>query len=109
MRPRFRARPGGNGRDNCSKTGYNPAQSFRRLQSCRALLSAVHEQADVLRPELRALVEARVAVVEAGKARPFDRAALETAMTGFRAAADRMLVSVQKVIADTLEARASSQ
>lgn len=75
----------------------------------RALLSAVHEQADVLRPELRALVEARVAVVEAGTARPFDRAALETAMTGFRAAADRMLVSVQKVIADTLEARASSQ
>lgn len=74
----------------------------------RALLAAVRAQSDTLRPELEALVASRVRVVEAGLARPFDRAALDAAMAGFRMAADDMLIALQGVIADTLEARASS-
>lgn len=74
----------------------------------RALLDAMRENADQLRPELRSLVEARAGVVAAGMARPFDRGALDAAMAEFRTEADRLLNSLQQVIGDTLEARATS-
>ena len=81
---------------------------FPRLER-RALLAAMKDEAETLRPELRALVAARVKVVEAGTAQPFDRAALDAAMAAFRTEADTTLRMVQQVIGDTLEARASSQ
>lgn len=74
----------------------------------RALRAAVEANAQTLRPAMQALVAARIRVVEAGMAQPFERPALEAAMAEFRAQADLMMIALQEVVADTLEARASS-
>ncbi|WP_095589953.1 periplasmic heavy metal sensor [Actibacterium ureilyticum] len=72
----------------------------------RALRAALSARADDLRPRLRALVDARADVVRAGLARPFDRAAVDTAMDGFRTELDATVVLLQTVIGDSLQAQA---
>ncbi len=82
-------------------------QAFFPRDVRRDLRAALKENAAELRPALHQLAEDRAAVVAAGTARPFDRAALDSAMETFRADVDAGIVALQKVIGDTLEARAT--
>lgn len=75
----------------------------------RDLRAALRENAETLRPALHRLAEDRAAVVAAGAARPFDRAALDAAMVAMRAQLDTTLGAVQQVVGDRLEARAKSE
>lgn len=75
----------------------------------RDLRAALRENAETLRPALHRLAEDRAAVVAAGAARPFDRAALDAAMVAMRAQLDTTLGAVQQVVGDRLEARAKGQ
>ena len=75
----------------------------------RDLRAALRETAETLRPALHRLAEDRAAVVAAGAARPFDRAALDAAMVAMRAQLDTTLGAVQQVVGDRLEARAKGQ
>lgn len=75
----------------------------------RALGAAVRAKGDVLRPQLDRLVAARARVVEAGLARPFDRPALDAAMADLRRELEAMMIAVQLVVGDTLEARARAE
>lgn len=71
------------------------------------ILAAIRANSDILRPQMHALAAARAEVVRAGTARPFDRAALDLAMVGFRTQLDQTTSSLQAVIADALEAAAT--
>ncbi|MFC5736735.1 hypothetical protein [Sinirhodobacter huangdaonensis] len=75
----------------------------------RDLRAALRENAETLRPALHRLAEDRAAVVAAGAARPFDRAALDAAMVAMRAQLDTTLGAVQQVVGDRLEARAKGE
>lgn len=75
----------------------------------RDLRAALRENAETLRPALHRLAEDRAAVVAASTAQPFDRAALDAAMTKFRTDADAGIEVLQQVIGDRLEARAAAQ
>lgn len=72
----------------------------------RALRDAIRQNADQVQPAFQALIAARAAVVEAGTARPFDRATLDAAMAQFGTRIDETLGVLQPIIADTLQATA---
>ncbi|MCR8550251.1 hypothetical protein M4578_20715 [Salipiger sp. P9] len=71
------------------------------------LRDALAANGDTLRPALRDLASTRAAIVAAGTARPFDKAAVEAAMERFRGDADTTLRLVQDVVLVVLVARAS--
>lgn len=75
----------------------------------RDIRAALEENGATLRPALRRAAEARAAVVAAGTARPFDAEATRAAMDRFRAEVDGLLVLVQGVVLERLEARAASE
>jgi len=87
--------------------GPEAAQALYPREMRSVLRDALTSHADQLRPELHDLVAARAAVVAAGTARPFERAALDAAMADLRARFDTTLADVQKVLADALEAEAA--
>lgn len=89
--------------------GPAAAQAFFPREVRRDLRAALRDHAESLRPALHRLAEDRAAVVAAGMARPFDRAALDVAMTRFRTDADAGIAALQAVIGDTLEARAADR
>lgn len=89
--------------------GPSAEQAFFSRAVRRDLRAALRENADTLRPALHRLAEDRAAVVAAGMAQPFDRAALDAAMTKFRTDADAGIGVLQQVIGDRLEARAAAQ
>lgn len=56
-------------------------------------------------PLLREVVRARMAIVEAIRAEPYDRAATEAAADAFRAAIDALITEVQDIFLDRLDQR----
>ncbi|MBL3569329.1 hypothetical protein BV509_16560 [Rhodovulum sulfidophilum] len=73
----------------------------------RDLRRALEARRDRIDPALAAAVAARAEVVARGAAEPFDRAATEEAMRGFRRALDALLDLTQETVLDALGARAS--
>jgi uncharacterized membrane protein len=63
---------------------------------------ALRTNARSLRPLLRDVLRARIAMTEAAMARPYNRAATEAAMEDFRRDLDLLLVEVQIVFLDRL-------
>lgn len=70
------------------------------------LRQALRAESGSLRPLLRDMVSARAAIVAAARAKPYDRATADAAMTDFRAATDALLAEVQRVFLNQLDARA---
>lgn len=75
----------------------------------QALRAALAAERDTLLPDLHALARIRAQLVADAMARPFDRAAVEADMALLRQQADRLLATVQGIVADTLEARARQE
>ncbi|TDX25560.1 hypothetical protein [Rhodovulum visakhapatnamense] len=73
----------------------------------RDLRRALEARRDRIDPALAAAVAARAEVVARGAAEPFDRAATEEAMRGFRRDLNALLDLTQETVLDALGARAS--
>jgi uncharacterized membrane protein len=69
------------------------------------LRTALRANARDLAPRLRAVAEARAAITAAAKADPYNPAAAEAAMDGFRSAVDDLLIEVQVVFLEHLARR----
>lgn len=74
----------------------------------REIRRALRAKTRELLPLLRDLGQERTAVLTALQAEPFDAAAADAAMTGFRSALDTLLSSAQVVILDRMQARAGN-
>lgn len=75
----------------------------------RDIARAVAARGEPLKTAVRSVVEARKTVVAAAIARPFDRAATETAMAELRIRADAALAEAQGVVLDALTERAARE
>jgi uncharacterized membrane protein len=73
------------------------------------LRQALRAELPSLRPLLRNLVQSRKSIVDAASARPYVRSDAEAAMTEFRADVDALLVDVQRVFLDQLDAKAAEE
>jgi uncharacterized membrane protein len=73
------------------------------------LRQALRADLPTLRPLLRDLVQSRKAIVDAAGARPFVRSEAEAAMTDFRSDVDALLLEVQRVFLDQLDAKAAAE
>ena len=73
------------------------------------LRQALRAESRSIRPLLRDVVQARAAIVEAAKARPYLRSDAEAAMVRFRASLDTLLGEVQRVFLDQLDAKADGE
>jgi uncharacterized membrane protein len=73
------------------------------------LREALRSERPSLRPLLRDLIQSRKAIVDAASARPFVRSDAEAAMNDFRADVDALLLEVQRVFLDQLDAKAAAQ
>jgi uncharacterized membrane protein len=73
------------------------------------LRRALRADMGTIRPLLRDVVEARAAVVAAATATPYDREVTETAMQDFRTKVDVLLIEVQRVFLDQLDAKAGQE
>ena len=73
------------------------------------LRQALRAESHSIRPLLRDVVQARAAIVEAAKARPYLRSDAEAAMVRFRASLDTLLGEVQRVFLDQLDAKADGE
>jgi uncharacterized membrane protein len=73
----------------------------------RELRDALIDARPTLRPLLRDLAASRRTMIAAAVATDFDRAALDAEMTAFRGRLDTLLVAVQGVLLDRLQARAA--
>ena len=73
------------------------------------LRQALRAESRSIRPLLRDVVQARAAIVEAAKARPYVRSDAEAAMVRFRASLDSLLGEVQRVFLDQLDAKADGE
>jgi hypothetical protein len=71
------------------------------------LRAALRAEARQMAPLLRDILQARVAMVRAATARPYDRAATEAAMEDFRQSLGLLLAEVQVVFLDRLDAIAA--
>jgi uncharacterized membrane protein len=69
------------------------------------LRTALRANGRDLAPHLRAVAQARAAITAAAAANPYDPAAAEAAMDGFRSAVDDLLIAVQVVFLDHLARR----
>jgi uncharacterized membrane protein len=90
---------------------FGPEAAAARLpeELRQDLRSALRAEAHTIRPLLRDVVTARAAIVAAAKARPYDRASADAAMTGFRTATDAFLSEVQRVFLDQLDDRVARE
>lgn len=90
---------------------FGPEAAAARLPSDlrQDLRQALRAELPSLRPLLRDLVQSRKAIVDAASARPYVRSDSEAAMTDFRAGVDALLVEVQRVFLDQLDAKAAAQ
>ena len=94
---------------NAARTDLlGPEASAARLpDDLRAdLREALRAESRSVRPLLRNVVQARVAIVAAARAEPYDRGTAEAAMEEFRGSVDALLAEVQSVFLDQLDARA---
>jgi uncharacterized membrane protein len=73
------------------------------------LRQALRAELPSLRPLLRDLVQSRTAIVDAASARPYLRSDADAAMTDFRADVDALLVEVQRIFLDQLDAKATTE
>lgn len=73
----------------------------------RDLRAHFQDKQNSLSPKVRAVIDARRAVVDTGTTTPFDKAATETAMEEFRRALDEAVSEAQGLVLEVLEARAS--
>lgn len=90
---------------------FGPEAAAARLpeELRQDLRSALRAEARTIRPLLRDVVAARAAIVAAAKARPYDRASADAAMTRFRTATDAFLSEVQRVFLDQLDDRVARE
>lgn len=72
------------------------------------LRQALRAELSSLRPKLRDVVQSRKAIVDAAKARPYLRGDAEAAMNDFRSDVDALLVEVQRIFLDQLDAKAAA-
>jgi uncharacterized membrane protein len=87
--------------------GPEGASARLPLDLRQELLDALRAEAPRIRPLLSKAVEARIAIVAAASARPYDRADAEAAMVDFRTSLDALLAEVQLVFLDRLDTRAN--
>lgn len=73
------------------------------------LRQALRADLPSLRPLLRDLVKSRKAIVDAAGARPYVRSDAQAAMTDFRSDVDALLLEVQHVFLDQLDAKAAAE
>ena len=72
----------------------------------KLLRHTIEAQSDILRPEIEALIATRAEVVKLGTAAPFDRAAVDEAMNRFRVQLNNLVIILQVLMVDALEADA---